>query len=62
MNKAINEFNSLMTEAVIIQNQSIIAVTTKFYGFGVEYVTKEIKKSTGNKNITINIYKIQMIQ
>ena len=30
-----------------------------FDGFRVEHVPKEIKKLKGNKNITINIYKIQ---
>ena len=27
--------------------------------FGVEYIPEEIKKSIGNKNIKINIYRIQ---
>ena len=32
---------------------------TYFDSFVVEYIPKEIKKSLGNKNITINIYRIQ---
>ena len=30
-----------------------------FDSFGVEHIPKEIKKLIGNKNITINIYRIQ---
>ena len=30
-----------------------------FYSFGVEYISKEMKKLIGNKNIMINIYRIQ---
>ena len=30
-----------------------------FDSFGVEHIPKEIKKITGNKNITTNIYRIQ---
>ena len=29
------------------------------YSFGVEYIPKEIKQFTGNKNIIANIYRIQ---
>ena len=32
---------------------------TYFDSFGVEHIPKEIKKIHGNKNITINIYRIQ---
>ena len=30
-----------------------------FHSFGVEYMPKQIKKFIANKNITINIYRIQ---
>ena len=30
-----------------------------FDSFGVEYISKEIEKFIGNKNIIINIYRIQ---
>ena len=32
---------------------------TYFNSFGVEHISKEIKKFIGNKNITTNIYKMQ---
>ena len=32
---------------------------TYFDGSGVEHIPKEIKKFTGNKNITINVFRIQ---
>ena len=32
---------------------------TYFESFGVEYIPKEIKEITGNKNITTNIYRTQ---
>ena len=32
---------------------------TYFESFGFEYIPKEIKKFTGNKNIITNIYRIQ---
>ena len=32
---------------------------TNFDSFGVEYIPKKIKKFIGNKNIIINVYKIQ---
>ena len=32
---------------------------TYFDSFGVEHISKEIKKSIGNKNITTNIFRIQ---
>ena len=32
---------------------------TYFDGFGLEYISKEIDKFIGNKNITTNIYKTQ---
>ena len=32
---------------------------TYFDSFGVEHIPKEIKKFIGNKNIIINIYRIQ---
>ena len=34
--------------------------TTYFESFGVEYIPKEIKKFIGNKQIMINIYRIQV--
>ena len=30
-----------------------------FNSFGVEHISKEIKKSSGNKNILTNIYRMQ---
>ena len=32
---------------------------TYFDSFGVEYISKEIRKLIGNKNITTTIYRIQ---
>ena len=34
-------------------------IVTYFHSFGVEHISKEIKKFIGNKNIITNIFKIQ---
>ena len=35
-------------------------IVTYFDSFGVEHIPKEIRKFIGNKNITTNIYRIQV--
>ena len=35
---------------------------TYFDIFGVEHIAKEIKKFIGNKNIIINIYRVQALR
>ena len=40
-------------------NAENILLKTYFDNFGVEDILKEIRKFTGNKNITTNIYRIQ---
>ena len=41
--------------ALYVNNKSV----TYFDGFGVEYITKEIKKIIHNKNIIANIFRLQ---
>ena len=36
-----------------------MVINGNFDSFGVEHIPKEIKKFIRNKNITINIYRIQ---
>ena len=44
----------------IADNMSTSYDATYFYNFGVEHIPKEIKNFIGNKNITKNIYRIQV--
>ena len=52
-----DEFESVETHwiALYVSGDNV----AYFYSFRVEYISKEMKKLIGNKNIMINIYRIQ---
>ena len=53
----LDEFNSIATHwtALYVNGNNV----TYFSSFEVEYILKQIKKFTGDKNIITNIYRIQ---
>ena len=53
----INEHESIGTHLIAFYLNA--KNVTYFNSFGVEHISKEIRKFNGNKNITANIYKIQ---
>ena len=53
----INEHESIGTHLIAFYVNA--KNVTYFNSFGVEHISKEIRKFNGNKNITTNIYKIQ---
>ena len=53
----INEHESIGTHLIAFYVNA--KNVTYFNSFGVEHISKEIRKFNGNKNITANIYKIQ---
>ena len=60
---SISEFKSIGTHWIALyvnsNNKSESYDGTYFDSFEVEHIPKEIKKFTGNKNIRMNVYRIQ---
>ena len=54
---SLDEYSDIGTHwiALYVNNKTV----TYFDSFGVEYIPKEIKKFINNKNIIINIFRIQ---
>ena len=54
----LDEFKSIGTHLIVLHVNA--ENVTLFDSFGVEHIPKEIRKIVQNKNITTNIYRIQV--
>ena len=57
--KHLNEYKSIGTHWILLYVNG--DDVTYFDSFGVEYISKKVKKLLGNKNITTKTYRIQAI-
>ena len=54
---SLDEYESIGTHWIALY--VIAENVTCFHSFGVKHIPKQIRKIIGNKNITVNIYRIQ---